>query len=815
MKKSATTPNLQSRSKQLLDDDLEVEDEEDEETLQLQLAAIEAKLKLKKLQQSKARPIEGSGGEGIEGRRPISALSQRSISRPTSRAQNDQNTLRGRVEVPLSPTKRQAPAPEPRSPSRVLLGIDKGWKGSDVSLGRASSVRSTGSRLMSRLSKYDSTRSAPDQMQTGSSTTRPKTFSERLSDTRAQEVEREARKAELLRNRSSGFKLNAEEMEGFKKAAEEAKSHEIRRSPSRGASSTDYGREAVLQAYHENKSSGLRRSNTTGSISKAKQTLSAHTAEPSESASGESDNKYGGDTSLYCPFSQLHLSNRVLPHSFLKRTFEEAEPVRIPWLLRYVHSPDYELPSSITSDFVLFGIVASKSTPRNHLQRPSEANIRGSDDWEKKWDDGAQNDKKFMVMTLTDLKWTISLYLFGTALPRYHRLSPGTVIAVLNPGIMPPKPGKQDSGNFSLTLNSGGDTILEIGSARDMGFCKSVKKDGTQCGDWVDSRKSEFCDFHVDLQIRKTQAGRMGLNGSESSILSSNRLWRGGGDGGGSSRRDGRAGEKSSSARDGPTKGRQGLLSRDGAHYDRWTQTSYYAVKSSAPTVRKDGRPNPAAGDDPFLAAESAPSRETISKSDRLRQRLATEAKEREIAMRLGEGDLGRSRSAAGGEYLRKRLAANTAATSSSAASTPSSFRTAEGSSALLSSSSTGTRSSLASKTRNRILSNSSQQSSATNTTNTTNSSSLSLNTNGKRSADDVRLSPVKRKATLVSRTPGGGGGDGNKGTAKKITRFVTEKGIREAGRESLPGPGVGGLGGMGIGNEEEDDDDDDELEIV
>ncbi|OMP84457.1 DNA replication licensing factor mcm10 [Diplodia seriata] len=115
-----------------------------------------------------------------------------------------------------------------------------------------------------------------------------------------------------------------------------------------------------------------------------------------------------------------------------------------------------------------------------------------------------------MVLHLTDFKWEIDLFLFGTAFTSFWKLTPGTLIAILNPGIFPPRDKR--TGQFSLKIGSSEDTILEIGNARDLGFCKSVKKDGKECGSWIDKRKTEFCEYHVYLQVERSKRGRMEVN---------------------------------------------------------------------------------------------------------------------------------------------------------------------------------------------------------------------------------------------------------------------------------------------------------------
>jgi minichromosome maintenance protein 10 len=305
------------------------------------------------------------------------------------------------------------------------------------------------------------------------------------------------------------------------------------------------------------------------------------------------------DSSKFESYSSLHLSNRVLPHSFLSRTLADKKVLRIPDLLKTVKAPAFELPEDIEGDFVVFGIVASKSDPRD-VKPSGNASTKKTDD---PYDDGLNNTNKYMVITLTDLKWTVDLFLFGTAFPRYYKISEGTLIAILNPTIMPPPKHKLDTNRFSLSLSSSDDTVLEIGHARDIGFCKTVRKDGKTCQSWVDGRKTEFCDFHVDIQIRKTQGQRSGVNADTGMF------------GGGKS--GARTGFFSEGAKRGGGQGNGGYgrgqgLKREGPSYDMASQSLYYVAP--APKNRGAGRAsyNPITGsaanlidtyDDPFQAS--------------------------------------------------------------------------------------------------------------------------------------------------------------------------------------------------------------------
>ncbi|KAL9112122.1 MAG: hypothetical protein Q9227_003499 [Pyrenula ochraceoflavens] len=756
MKKSSTTPNLLNKSRRLLDEEEDsphVEEDEDEETLKLKLAAIEAKLKLKRLQSKAKATTNGSDTENHEQARPKSA----GISRPKSRLLNgrDRNTSGSEsVEVPQSPTRKQASISEQKSPSRVLLGIDKGAKAGDVSLRRMPSGRE--SRLHAQrngdghISQSRSTRSVVSSASSDSNGLgRVKTFSERMAEVRSESRAREDRREHFQAKRNTGFHLNREELQGLHAAAEEARTHSPPRSPRKRDGNHSFCRDEVLKSYRQGKemSNNIQRSNTAPSLRRNDPDVTTSSTDhriPSRlSKAHEAPNQQKppssppltvssavGDTSHYDPYAQVHLTTRILPHSFLQRTLSSVHSVRLPYLLKTVKTPDFELPDSLAGDFAVFGIIASVSKPYDHKDRRPVA-VDDEDKWSKKWDDGKRNDRKFMVLTLTDLKWTVDLFLFGTAVPRYHRLHPGTVVAILNPGIMPPKPGKEDTGAFSLTIHSGDETVLEIGTSQDLGFCKSICKSGRECGAWIDKRKTEFCDFHVDLQVQKVQASRMGVNGG------SNAFAPGGGRFGslnnGSGSRRGR-GNTDGGEHDGVESRGKGLLpARNGSQRDKITGERYFISSASAPrpsiSASNYSRPRSAAAmieaelDDPFLA-EGTVSRDIASRSARVRKHLASQQQERDIARKLG----GISRST-GSEYLRFREEG---------------AREAE-------------KKKLSTEKSAEIM------------------KAEVLGKREKRGAENVRLSPAKK------------------------TRFVTDRGIKEAGRESL-GPI------HGVENADEDD---------
>ena len=748
LKRSHTNPDFRLKSNQLLDEDLD-DGDEDEETLQLRLAEIQARLKLKQLQKSRGRSGTVTSHTDDEDGRSISRVQSRApIPKSPTTAQRKAHA--DEVQVPVSPTRRENDAPEPWSPRRYQLGIDKGWKASDVSLKRPPSSRArpssqlgTRSGAVSRSSDIFSSRphTAPGSGGLG----RIKSFSERMAEGRAAEKSRIERAERVQANRSSAFQLDKTEMESFKSAAASEKAI----SPStvsREPQEQHFSREEILQSLGKPRSTGLKRSQTTPNMT------NLHSDEIDGSINPP-------DSSKFESYSSLHLSNRILPHSFLSRNLADKTVLRIPDLLKSIKAPSFELPDEIDGDFVVFGIVASKSDPK---QTKDSGN--SSAKAVNPYDDGLNNTNRYMAITLTDLKWTIDLFLFDTAFPRYYKIAEGTLIAILNPTIMPPPKQKLDTNRFSLALSSSDDKVLEIGYARDIGFCKAVRKDGKTCQSWVDGRKTEYCDFHVDIQVRRTQGQRMGVNGGTGMFgpggQSGSRtgFWGSGGGkrggGGGAGRGGGEAGA------------RQGLKP-EGPQYHWGTQSTYYVAP--APKGNGNGRAsfNPVAAghtaanlidssDDPFIAAGMM-GRGMENKEERLRRRLATQQRERDITQKLVSGRAG----GVGAEYLRTRTA-NTASANGMVDRTP------------------------VTPTTPKVLPSS--------------SSGLNLASFGK--ARNVRLSPMKRSHD----------GDRPHGSCVKKTRFITSKGIREAGRESLGGPAETATSHRRILS---DDDDDDELDII
>ncbi|KAL5120711.1 hypothetical protein ACEQ8H_001460 [Pleosporales sp. CAS-2024a] len=706
------------------------DDDEDEETLQLKLQAIEAKLKLKALQRARKAAEGDDTDSNASSSRPSAVASMRRAELPRPSAD---------VQVPHSPIRQRRAPEEPKSPARVLLGIDKGLRAQDVSLKRP------GPSIAGGSSRSSSARSEIPKI---------KSFSERMAESRGKEKAREELETKIEKRRSRGFGLHSIET---LKNTPASRSGCSRRLDTESSQEMQPPSARTLSKEQTRSMSNLRNpptprpgSNLSSRTESSRPPSSGSKASSSGFGISKTASKYAEisqrDNTSEAPsfesFSGLHLKNREMQHNVVTRTLEGKTILTIPQLLKTVKAPDYD-PPDYENDYVVLGVICSKSSPldtKNAVRDQSKGQQERS------------SQGKFMVIKLTDLKWELDLYLFDTGFSQFWKLPVGTLIAVLNPDIMPPR--NRDTGKFSLKLTSSDDTILELGTARDLDFCHAQRKDGKDCGTWIDSRKTEYCEFHIQLQVEKSKRGRMEVNTMVG-------MGRGGGGGG-------KFGMFAGGGR-----GKDDELKREGRYYDREIHETVYIA--------------PRAGGAASLIDRDEQSWERgASREEKFRKQLAQKEKERELAkklVKLGEGSTG-------GEYMRLRVADNSKLPVSGSMFPDSSTSNGPATTVDTDFSSLLNRKAedvnLASSKRKRIVS-------------------------GKLTALSEPMGWGFKKGMFPSPTKdmtSAMRGTREVSPAKKKARLLLpDKGIREPGRESVGGLDVGLIAAM--------DDDDDDLEVV
>lgn len=517
---------------------------------------------------------------------------------------NGNGLFRPELQVPLSPTKKiHLPAKSSKfermerqnSPVR-----DSSRMMHPIQYIQPSKLLRYRNSPMPAVSSMCSSTQASASNRLYSSDTPAKSFSERISEGRQSAKEKLEKESRLSKSRSSGFhsSLRSE------------RNGSVSSSGTTCTNSSQYmsagGFEPTASAFRRGSSpvkSRLKASSQLAQESKLNQ-RNTDRGSPEKSSTDA-----GNEPSMFEPYSGFHLSRRFSDHDTLTRLLEDKELYSIPKLLKTVKSPNFDPPDT-ENDYVIFGTVAWKSSPLDH---------KGDNQQRKEThqETNRRQKSKFMVIKLTDLKWELDLFLFDTGFDQFWKMSLGTVVAILNPGIFPPK--NSDTGRFSLKMSSSEDTVIEIGSARDLGFCKSVKKDGQKCSAWIDRRRTEFCDFHVSLQLEKSKAGRMEVNGSSSFASSGSK-------------------QRYKKSQD------DGLL-REGRQHNSQLHETYYLAPSQFGLVK-----NASAlmdGDDEPGVTNTERGR---SKRELNRKRILEKSKERELAKKLGNAGSG-----IGSEYLRSR----------------------------------------------------------------------------------------------------------------------------------------------------------------
>lgn len=307
----------------------------------MKLKAIEARLKLKKLQKAKR-----SGDTGLEdtGRVASRAGSSTSTRNGRSSALEPPIAFRPETQVPLSPIRKRMESTEPRSPARILLGIDKGLKAQDISLKRP---RSDGG-----LSRTNPARSAPPRDEA-----KPKSFSERISESRLNALEQETKEQRIQSARSQGFGLQQRTgNDVFGGPRPSPRLHDGGRSGSRqddvappatrntttGSSLRKPTHAAPPGAKSTAPTPSIARSNSQASTQgpapresswrRPEPAISSDTLQPSDQESSEA-------SSTYDSYSGIHLSRRQIDHTTLTRTFQGKELFQLPNLLKDIKGP--------------------------------------------------------------------------------------------------------------------------------------------------------------------------------------------------------------------------------------------------------------------------------------------------------------------------------------------------------------------------------------------------------------------------------------------------------------------------------------------
>lgn len=186
------------------------------------------------------------------------------------------------------------------------------------------------------------------------------------------------------------------------------------------------------------------------------------------------------------PIFGLRIVQPLVSSSMLTERMVNRTPVDI-------RNLDYHLnKSDLNVDWCMGGVIVSKS--------PVQTSQKGA---------------QYIIWKLSDLKGDmkqISLFLFKNAYKELWKTSQGTAVAVLNPSLFSRKDGR--SGDISLTIDNA-QKVMILGRSKDLGTCKSKKKNGEPCTAVVNVSICEYCVYHVKQEYGK-MSGRSDLQSATS-----------------------------------------------------------------------------------------------------------------------------------------------------------------------------------------------------------------------------------------------------------------------------------------------------------
>ena len=134
----------------------------------------------------------------------------------------------------------------------------------------------------------------------------------------------------------------------------------------------------------------------------------------------------------------------------------------------------------------------------------------------------SKNGKQYSIWKLSDLKTknVVTFFLFGGVYAEHWKLPVSSVIGLLNPKIMfGEKDSKYTNKNEICSLTVDNSTkVLVMGTAKDLGYCKAVKKNDEICGALINLSEEDYCVYHIKTAYKKFSQKRAEIQTSFSNV---------------------------------------------------------------------------------------------------------------------------------------------------------------------------------------------------------------------------------------------------------------------------------------------------------
>ncbi|XP_031826619.1 minichromosome maintenance 10 homolog [Nomia melanderi] len=177
---------------------------------------------------------------------------------------------------------------------------------------------------------------------------------------------------------------------------------------------------------------------------------------------------------IYCdPFFGLRIVTPLVSSAELKTHMDGKVPVTVSKIKLHINLGKTE------SNWVIAGVLVSKS--------PTKTTQKGS---------------SYSIWKISDLSEninTVCVFMFSNAHKTFWKTTVGTVIGILNPNILESK----DNTDLATLSVDNPQRIMIFGKSKDLGKCRSVKKNGEPCNAIVNTSRCEFCVYHVQQEYKK------------------------------------------------------------------------------------------------------------------------------------------------------------------------------------------------------------------------------------------------------------------------------------------------------------------------
>lgn len=208
------------------------------------------------------------------------------------------------------------------------------------------------------------------------------------------------------------------------------------------------------------------------------------------------------------PIFGIKIIRPLISSVLLKEKMSDKKPVATNQLRDYTENINKEI------DWVIAGAIITKSPVKT-----------------------SQNGHQFSIWQISDLRGaevkTASVFLFKNAHRDLWKTAQGMVVAILNPGVLDKRQNSRDEATLSVDNPQ---KVMILGQSKDLGTCKSKKKNGDVCGAIVNLGTCEYCIYHVKqefkniskrAELQSSTAGR-GLNELRNKVLGKNEVFYGG-----------------------------------------------------------------------------------------------------------------------------------------------------------------------------------------------------------------------------------------------------------------------------------------------